>query len=296
MINAVWRGTLAPTVAALIVARPGFGHRLALAPRRVLHALAVFIPHAVEQGCDTSDIAAEVDAREIRDLLACAIPNAHPRLLGLFDRLGAQSMGLTFYRRLNEALWGSASSLLLNSDAVDEARLGFIEQLVRPGAACSPKGHRDFRFLRTTSLSLDVEQPPLGSGWRAIRRRIMTDLGRAAAPPLPCRCPSGWRHIRTVSGLFQLGRDLRNCLAGIGLGGDHHLLQFLSGAELVFVSDDEASTLASVQSVGPSLWMIGETAVGRIHPAASPRPEELRIPLAKTLAEVGHTLLDTTPA
>ena len=99
-----------------------------------------------------------------------------------------------------------------------------------------------------------------------------------------------------MSGLFQLGKDLRNCLTGIGLGGDHHLLQFLSGAELVFVSDDEASTLASVQSVGPSLWMIGETAVGRIHSAASPRREELRVALAETLAEVGHTLLDASPA
>lgn len=151
-------------------------------------------------------------------------------------------------------------------------------------------------FLRTTGLSLDVEQLPFGSGWRAIRRRIMSDLGRAVAPPLPCRCPSGWRHVRTMSGLFQLGGDLRNCLAGIGLGGDHHLLQFLSGAELIFVSDDEASTLASVQSVGPSLWMIGEMAIGRTYPAASPRREELRIPLAEVLAEVEHTLLDISLA
>ena len=127
MINAVWRGTLAPTVAALIVARPGLGHRLALALRRVLHALAAFIPHAVEQGWDTSGIAAEVDARDIRDLLACAIPNAHPRLLGLFNRLGNQSMGLAFYRRLNAALWGPASTLLLNSDAMNEARLGCLQ-------------------------------------------------------------------------------------------------------------------------------------------------------------------------
>lgn len=308
MINAVWRGTLAPTVAALIVARPGLGHRLALAPRRVLHALAAFIPHAVEQGWDTSDIAVEVDARDIRDLLAYAIPNAHPRLLGLFDRLGDQSMGLAFYRRLNEALRGSASNLLLNSDAVDEARLGFIEQLVSDPvllAAQQAIGMSEanlqylkgaLAFLRATGLSLDVEQLPLGSGWRAIRRRIMSDLGRAAAPPLPCRCPSGWRHVRTMSGLFQMGKDLRNCLAGIGLGGDHHLLQFLSGAELVFVSDDEASTLASVQSVGPSLWMIGEVAVGRIRPTAPPRREELRVALAEVLAEVGHTLLDASPA
>ena len=64
MINAVWRETLAPTVAALIVARPGLGHRFALAPRRVLHALAAFISYAVEQGWDTSDIAAEA-ARDL---------------------------------------------------------------------------------------------------------------------------------------------------------------------------------------------------------------------------------------
>ena len=99
-----------------------------------------------------------------------------------------------------------------------------------------------------------------------------------------------------MSGLFQMGKDLRNCLAGIGLGGNHHLLQFLSGAELVFVSGDEASTLASVQSVGPSLWMIGEMAIGRIRPTAPPRREELRIALAEVLTEVGHTLPDASPA
>jgi len=115
MITAVWGTTLSSTVAALIVERPHLGHRLALAQRRVVHGLCAYILHALEQRLEPSAIAADVDLRDIRDLLATAIPNIHPRLYGLFDRLGDQAMPHAFYQRLNECLCGPASDLLLSS-------------------------------------------------------------------------------------------------------------------------------------------------------------------------------------
>ena len=113
MIACVWGSALSSTVAALIVERPPLGHRLALAQRRVVHGLSAYIHHALEQNLNASAIAAEIDVCDIRDLLTRAVPNVHPRLYGMLDRVGDKSMPLAFYRRANDLLQGPASDLLL---------------------------------------------------------------------------------------------------------------------------------------------------------------------------------------
>ena len=307
MIRATWGDALAPTVAVLIVERPHLAHRLALAPRRVLHALSAFIMHALEQGAGTSSIAADVDTLDIRNLLGRAIPTVHRRLYGLLDRAGEQARPLAFYRRTNSILCGPAASLLLSSDAVDEACLRVVEQLVsEPALLAAHKaiGRSDhslhqlkavLAYLRATGLALDVEQLPSGAGWRSIKRRLTADLGRAVAPPLPFRCPTGWRHVDRLSDLFDLGRQFGNCVAGISSGGSHHLVQFISGAEVFLASDGEPA-LASALSVGPHLWVLAETAIGRQHLGGSPLIGGLRIALGEVLAEAGHMLLEIAPA
>lgn len=307
MLQATWGDQLAPIVAALVVERQHLGHRLVLANRRVIHTLAAFILHALDEGTSTSKIAADVDKIDIRDLLACAIPIVHPRMFKLLDRCGEQAKPLAFYKRINEVLDGPASSLLLESEIVDEACLQIVEELVaepvllaaRRAIGRSQSNLRLLRsviaFLRATGLSLDVEQLPAESGWRSIQRRLSSDLGRGVAPPLPCRCPDGWRQVTKLSDLFKLGRDLKNCVARVGGGGEHHLVNFITGEEFFLVSASAPAALVSVQSAGPTLWIIAQMAVGRGRPASGPLLDELRITLREVLTEAGHTLLEITP-
>lgn len=218
MIWATWGDTLAPTVAALIVERPQLGQRIALAPRRVLHALAAYISHALEQNVSTSSIAANVDTLDIRVLLGRAIPAPHRRLYGLLDRAGEQVRPLTFYRRTNSILCGPASSLLVSSEIVDEACLSVVEELVsEPVLLAAEKAvgrsasnlrylRTAFAFLRATGLALDVERLPSGAGWRSIKRRITSDLGRAVAPS----------RRRCRSAALPAGGMLRRCLTCSG--------------------------------------------------------------------------------
>ncbi len=307
MITAVW-GPHSSAVAALILARPNLGYRFALAPRKVVHGLAAYISSAIEQGLDQQTIAAHVDVQDIRDLVARAIPNVHARLYGSFERLGDQAMPHAFYRRLNECLCGPASDLLLSStEPVSEAFLRIVETVVadpvllafRTTIGRSNDSLNVVRslvsFLRATGLSVDLEALPLGSGWRALARRITSDLGRASAPPQPFRCPDGWRHVQHLAELFRLGKQLQNCLAGIGDGGESHIFQFILGQEVYFVRDSEPLMLAAIESAGPGLWRIAEMAGATRRSGRLLQCNELSSPLDVVLAEVGHAQLETAP-
>ena len=307
MIVAVWGEQLSATVAALIVERPQLGHRLALAPRRMLHGLAAYIAHALEQDMSTSNIADHVDTQDIRVLLDRAIPAAHPRLFGMLDRVGERVQPFAFYQRLNQALSGPASALVFESDLVGEACLRVAEALASEPALLAARkaiGRSDsnlrqlksvLAYLRATGLALDIEQLPHGAGWRSVTRRLSADLGRAVAPPLPFRCPPGWRQVETLSGLFALGQQFQNCVSGLNGGGTHHLVGFVSGDEAFLTSDGEPTALVSMQRVGPCLWVIAEIGVRRRQPVRSPLLDGLHAALGEVLAEVGHVLLETAP-
>ena len=307
MIAGVGGKTLSSTVAALIVERPHLGHRLALAQRRVVHGLSAYIHHALEQSLDAPAIAAEVDVCDIRDLLARAISNRHPRLYGMLDRLGDQAMDLAFYRRMNDLLWGAASDLLLACELVNERGLGMFGTIAKDPvllAAHKAIGNNKANlnvvisavaFIRASGLAVDVELLPTGSSWRALKRRITTDLSRASAPPLRFRQPDGWRHVETMSEVLRIGTEMENCVASFGGGGGHHLFNFMTGIEVFLISEAEPFTLAAIQDVGPGLWQITQMEGAARESRTSPQVPELREPLNRVLAEVGHTLLETAP-
>lgn len=307
MITTAWGEQLAPAVAALIVERPALGHRLALAPRRVLHALAAYVAHALEVDVSAPDIAAELETQDIRVLLGCAIPETHPRLFGTLDRVGERAMPLAFYRRLNRVLSGPASAAVLEHEVISEVCLRVAEALAgdpvllaaRRAIGRSEHNLHQLRsvlaLLRARGLARDIEQVPQGAGWRSVVRRLTADLGRAVAPALPFRCPPGWRHVAVLSDLFGLGKTLSNCVSGLGGGGTHHLLHFIDGEEVFFASDGEQAALASVQSVGSRLWVISEMAIRRAQPGLLPMVGDLREALGEVLAEAGHVLLEVAP-
>lgn len=197
MILATWGDTLAPTMAALVVERPPLGRRLARAPRRVLHAVAAYVTHALEQGASTADIARDTDTSDVRELLRRAIPTLHPRLYGLLDRMGDQARPLHVYQRTNRILCGPACDLLIDSETIDDGCLQGVEELVADRVLLAAQkvvgrseGYiRQLRsaliYLRATGLAREIEQLPTGAGWRSIQRRVTADLGRAVAPPSP---------------------------------------------------------------------------------------------------------------
>lgn len=307
MITAVWGTTLSSTVAALIVARPHLGHRLALAQRRVVHGLSAYIHHATEQGLDPHAIAAAVDGRDIWDLLGEAIPHFHPRLYGMFDRLGDKTMPLALYRQMNDILSGPASNLLLANETVTVPLLGIVEAVAadpvllaaqKAIGKCSSSLHvvqSILAFVRATGLAIDVERLPPGSSWRALQRRVTADLGRATAPPLVFRNPVGWKHVEEMSELLRIGNALENCVANFNGGGHDHLLNFIAGTEVFFITEAEPLTLAAVRSVGPGLWRITEMAGSARLSGTLPQFKELRGPLPDAATEIGHTLLETEP-
>ena len=278
-----------------------------MAPRRVLHALAAHIAHALEMDVSAPDIAAELGTKDVRVLLGRAIPDAHPRLFGMLDRVGERAVPLAFYRRLNRLLSGPASAAVLEHERIGEVCLRVAEALAREPVllaarrAIGQSEHNlhQFRsvlaFLRATGLARDIEQVPHGAGWHSVVRRLTADLGRAVAPPLPFRCPPGWQHVAVLSDLFGLGKKLGNCVSGVGGGGTHHLLHFVDGEEVFFVSDGEQTALASVQNVGPRLWVIAQLAIRRHQPSLSPMVGNLRVALSEVLADAGHVLLEVAP-
>lgn len=222
--------------------------------------------------------------------------------------MGDRSLPLAFYRRVNEILHGPASDLLLACEVVNEPGLGIIEVIAKdPVLLAAQKAigssHSNLNvmvsalaFVRASGLAVDVEQLPTGSGWRALKRRVTADLARASAPTLKFRKPEGWAHVEKMSDMLRISIEMENCVASFGGGGGHHLFNFISGNEVFFVSETEPLTLVAVQNVGPGLWKITEMEGAARASATFPHFQELRDPLNKALAEVGHMLLETAPA
>lgn len=184
---------------------------------------------------------------------------------------------------------------IIEAVVVDHVLLAFRAK-IGPSDSSLNVARSILAFLRATGLSVDLETLPPGSGWRALTRRITSDLGRASAPPLPFRCPDGWHQVETLAELFRIGKELQNCVASIGGGGEGHFVQFIMGQEIYFISDSEPLTLAAIQSVGPGLWKIAEMAGAARRSGTLPRFKELSDPLDIVLGEVGHMRLDTSPA
>jgi hypothetical protein len=150
------------------------------------------------------------------------------------------------------------------------------------------------KYLRMTGLSDDIEKLPTGAGWKAILRRISSDMGRARAPRASFAAPAGWRQIEDVAGLWRIGRALGNCEASFRSGGGGYIGQLVSG-DAVYLAHDEPAMLACVRDVGPNLWMLGETTTSRRGSDIMKTREALRAGQITAIAEKGGALLDHSP-
>lgn len=307
MIDAVWPDDLAPLVARLIRTRPSLGARLALAPRRAVHAAAVYLygnlaENGVASGADAEALAREVDERDPRDLLSEALPGCDARLYRLLDRLGPTVRGARFYSRLDALLRGPAAPLVLASpylggedalDAIDLVRADPVLLAAGQALGCSPYTAQcaasALAYLRTAGLARDIEALPPGAGLAALVRRLRSDLARAHPPaPATFPAPPGWAHVETVGDLWMIGRKLGNCVASIRSGSAHHVRAFLDGTEIMLVHEGEPTLLACVEQAGPDLWHLAQCSGARNAPA----PARLREGLRDGLRAAGVRLVE----
>jgi hypothetical protein len=303
---AMW-GKIAPVVASLIVARPALAARLMLAPSRIVHALAAYVQHAHAASHTVGEIADALGRQHVRDLLASAIPNIHPRLLGILGRMGPAVADLTFYRRLNDALHGTAADLILGADKITENHLHIVAEIVADPVLLAARKtigssrsnleslQLAIRYLRATGLASDIEVLQQGSGWRAILRRISSDLGRARAPSPPFVIPAGFRQIESVADLWRMGTVLNNCVASLSSGGEEYVDDLING-DAVYIADAKPTMLACIRRVsGPNFWVLAETTTGRVGSDLMTARLALRSALISTIADAGGALLDQSP-
>lgn len=306
MLARVW-GPLASTIAKLIVERPSLGSRLALAPRRVIHAVAVYVGWAEEIRLPIAEINANVDQHDIRTLLPDAVPNLHPRFFGILGRISGQVLRRPLYLRLNAALNGPASALLLSTQTIHPANLDMLEQvgadsvlLAAWQAVENDHGRgRALRnalaYLRALGIANEIEVLPPGSGWASIQKRIERDLGRLPTPPLPFDPPAGWYHVADVAAVTEIGRRFANCLSRWTSFSASHYMRIMLGEVALLITDTPTPVLAEVERIGPSVWRVGSV-VGHSNKPADPDVQEAVFEaLSASMRAAGHTLLNGNP-
>lgn len=306
MLTRVW-GSLAPVIAKLIIEQPSLAQRLALAPSRVVHAVAVYVGWANEKGISTPEIAANVNRLDIRTLLPDAVPDLHPQFYGVLGRISGRVLERTQYLRLNAALNGPASALLLAAKVIHPSNIDMFEQVAadrvllaaQKAVDNNPSRGRALRdalaYLRALGIANDIEALPPGSGWSAIQRRIEKDLSRLVVPPAPFDVPAGWRQVPDVEGITEVGRRFRNCLAKWTCYGGQHFIRAILGETVLLVTEEPTPLLAEIERIGPQVWRIGHV-VGRNNKSADEDVHDaLHDALSASMAAAGHKLVSGNP-
>ena len=227
--------------------------------------------------------------------------------MGYLIRFGGRVRKAEFYAALNEALHGAAGDLLLRGEKIDREAVEAMEQVVRDPVLLAARhtvgrSQRNVRmmagilsYLRGAGLAKTVEELPEGSGWSAILRRIEDDLARARAPSPPFAPPEGWEVIEDVRTLWQVGRHLANCVAGLATGHTECLGDLIVGRTVFLVRHDEPELLAAIRRVGLAVWVVEQIA-GRKN--AAPAHEDrmaFQQALSDRMTAAGDALVEENP-
>jgi hypothetical protein len=89
---------LAPRVAVLVRTRPTLVHRLIVAPREAVHAIAAYLYLAADTLKADVEVAEIIDETDPRHLLRAAIPNCPRRLYRALGRAGDRVHPRRYYR------------------------------------------------------------------------------------------------------------------------------------------------------------------------------------------------------
>jgi hypothetical protein len=301
-------GEFAPIVAKIVKLQPSLGQRIVLAPRHVLHALGAYVGYGRANDHDIGSLAQGIAERDIRKLLSDAVLNPHPRLFRTLAKIGLPVQELGYYRDLNDALNGPASSILLRADRIPRDLLSVVLEIAQDpvliaasdAIADNKNSLRNLRsilcFLRSLGVANQIENLPAGSGWNAIVRRIKADMEHARAPAAPFLPPLGWSVIEDVGRLWKVGERMQNCVSPFAFEGERHLRDFLSGQAAFLVSyENDGVMLAEVQRVGPRLWTIEEFAAVECELGEKQARQKFGELLTKALFVADQMLIEADP-
>lgn len=302
MLVGAWPQDLASVVAHLVAADARLAQRLALAPPRALHGIAVWLRSAAAQDLDVLSMAERVRTTDFRDLVREAMPDLADGFIAALGRLDRTVAPKRLYTRLNAVLLSPAAAALPREGVITPAHLRTAEKIVSFGhpltamsksLAGSDSGVDAaagvVRLLRKLSLAKAVEATPMGSGWNSFLARVLSDLDAARTPHSDFPAPPGWTLMETIGDLEKAGRDLRLCLAGYSYGAIHYLRAHLTGDAVFLRSDDPPSLVMLNQMVGE--WWISEINLrGNGRP-----PTMLRASLEEGLRAAGVRLAELDP-
>lgn len=211
------------------------------------------------------------------------------------------------YLRLNTALNGPASALLLAAKVIHPSNIDMFEQVAVDRVLLAawkavennPSRGRALRdalaYLRALGIANDIEALPQGSGWSAIQRRIEKDLGRLPVPLPPFDIPVGWHHIADIANLMAVGRRFENCLKRWTSFGAPHFIKAMLGETVLLVTEMPTPLLAEVERVGPQVWRVGNVVAKNNKPADEEVHEGLFEALSASMTAVGHSLIGGNP-
>lgn len=302
MLASAWPPDLASTVACLIAADARLAQRLALAPSRALHGIAIWLRSDAARDLDVLTMAERVRTTDFRDLVREAMPNAADGFIAALGRLDRIVGPTSLYTRLNAVLLSPAAAALPRDGVITPAHLRTAEKVVSFGhpltamskaLAGSDSGVDAaagvVRLLRTLRLAKAVEATPVGSGWSAFLARVLRDLDAAQTPHPDFPVPPGWSLLKTIGDLDRAGRDLRLCVAGYSYGAVRYIRAHLTG-EAVLLRSDDPPALAMLNH------MLGEWWISEINLRGNGRPPTaLRASLEEGLRAAGVRLADLDP-
>jgi hypothetical protein len=294
---------LTPKVAALVRARPTLVHRLIVAPREAVHAIATYLYLAADSSKTDAEVAEIIDETDPRHLLRTAIPNCPRRLYRALDRAGDRVHPRRYYERLATVCTGPFAEALIASDLTD-GRIGYYEALAKmdPAMAALQSGLRENSYVADgvdCMLALlrahgvlrdeDIRLPPR-VGTHAIARRLRAALARIEAPDPGFAVPPPFRLIRCTDELQRIGRAFRNCVALPQWGAARFHLDLVSGAG-VFLTSNAPLVLALLTRVADRVWHF-EQCVG---PRNASPPPGVRSALIRDLTAAGLRIVSADP-
>lgn len=263
-------GDLAPRIVRLARERPALWRTLSLAPSRAVHAVGIWLMLSDGAAAEDAFAASEIERSHPRQLLSQAFPDAPARMYRLLDLAGPTLRQPAFYSRLAAHLGGQWASEIHAAETIDDHLLDTCDLLARVDPltqACRPAlgGTRRMEcldalvtFLRAHGAIAPDEGPPTfpkNAGIRAVHRTAMTWLDRAQAPDPGFIPPSGFRLVRTVAELRDIGQQLKNCI-GQRLFAGHYLVELATGEQCYLAAEDPVLTLVALRRHGRGLWSI----------------------------------------
>lgn len=256
-------------MALAIRVEPRLGERLALAPRRAVHATAAFLGSTEAGAMEAGALARALTSLHPRDLLPAAVPDADTRLYRLLERAALPAWGLAEYRMLGALLRAGLSHDLLGTasfSARDVTRAGdllsddlVLRSWLRPFQHGGER--RSVRtallYLRRAGLLNAAERLPDGAGPAAVARRLARALLCAEAPDVAFPAVPGWRRLRSPREVFNAGRSLRNCLRPEARQGAERVTGLLTGG-VILLLHEEAMVVAEFLAAPGGAWSVGD--------------------------------------